>query len=198
MKTSLPRTPDYLVRQSDPKTPNAAHRNQSDEWARQLAAMLNGAEMPTPPLPPQHDTSANAPAQRALTPPQFVTQPTLVGAQNSDATGDNRLTLNVCTPELGDVAIIIDRTEGGVRVVLGVGGQQAAAALDPQKLALIQSLKRVGLDVDSVSVVQQSRLGTVLAPAAGTRESSGPSPHGDPGSATSRTRKSHKRFSLIG
>jgi hypothetical protein len=73
------------------------------------------------------------------------------------------LTLTVNAAALGDISVIIDRTNEGVRVVLGVSAQSAEGALVAEKTALMRALAAVGLNVHSVNVVRQAGLGTDLA-----------------------------------
>jgi flagellar hook-length control protein FliK len=108
------------------------------------------------------------------------------------------LTLTVSTPELGEVSIVIDRAEGGVRVVLGVGGRAAEQRLEPEKAALIQSLRGVGLDVHSVNVVQQTRVGTLLAQRGSGKAQSPSAKEEELDEKQQAQRKKHKRIDLIG
>jgi len=175
----------------------------ADEWARQLAAMLAPQAALAPPsnlgspAPPatgtENGTAASTPRAQGATPSAAV------GPQISDAGSDNRLTLTVSTPELGQVSIVIDRAEGGVRVVLGVGGDAAEHALEPEKAALVQSLRGVGLDVHSVNVVQQSRVGTLLAqPPVGRTSLASAKDKNPQDDKQAALRKKHKRIDLIG
>jgi flagellar hook-length control protein FliK len=156
-------------------THGAPSVEQQDAWARQLAAMLStNAGVVTPALPELIPTAERAPSNGASA---HTGAPVTTSAdpQNSDAHGDNRLTLTISTEALGEVAIVIDRAEGGVRVVLGVGAQTAEAALLPEKMALTRALTAVGLTVHSVNIVRQTGLGTVPAEPQLARSSSGDS-----------------------
>jgi hypothetical protein len=165
VKSSLPLS-DLSYTPRDPRDERQRQNSPEllDAWARQLAAMIGHVpsvvdERPTPTLTaagtPRTAPSAASTAARAA---QASNDP-----QNSDATGDNRLTLTVNTEALGEISVIIDRTDGGVRVVLGVNASAAESALSPEKAALMKALTTVGLNVHSVNVVRQVGLGTVLA-----------------------------------
>ncbi|HEX2731327.1 MAG TPA: hypothetical protein VHM70_06980 [Polyangiaceae bacterium] len=146
------------------KTPSAAEQ---DAWARELAGMLHVMGR-SETLGNQEnlgdDGGQASPGTAECTP---GSEP-----QNSDAPSDNRLTLTVSTEALGEVSIIIDRAEGGIRVVLGVQAQVAEEALAPEKMALMRALLAVGLTVHSVNIVRQAGLGTVPAQPSAARISS--------------------------
>lgn len=179
---------------------HAASPAEQDAWARQLAAMLSAQAKPAM-LPLQSQTSDHPSEGGGHTgaPMTASAEP-----QNSDAEGDKRLTLTISTEALGDVDIIIDRADGGVRVVLGVQAQVAESALAPEKMALARALQAVGLTVHSVNVVLQNELGTVRAQPSIAREAPGASKTVEAKSKAAlfteaaRTRKRSKRIDVLG
>jgi flagellar hook-length control protein FliK len=200
MKTTLPfHDPSLAVY---PSTPERGHTDPvlEDEWARQLASMIcTQAGLPTAPVGAGSSPAARPQAVRAAIEHNHSAQQVAdVGPQNSDAACDKRLTLHVTTAELGEVSIIIDRAAGGVRVVVGVGGHGAEQALEPEKAALIRSLRAIGLDVHSVNVVRQTQVGTVLAQPSSARTNPADPEEGNADPKHSSPRKNPKRIALIG
>jgi len=72
--------------------------------------------------------------------------------------------VNVKSSDLGDLSLIVERTASGVRVVVGVGDSQAIGQMLPEREALLRQLVGSGLRVESIQIVRQSEVGTVLAP----------------------------------
>jgi hypothetical protein len=107
------------------------------------------------------------------------------------------LTLTITTEALGEVSILIDRADGGVRVVLGVAAQAAETALMPEKMALARALTAVGLTVHSVSIVRQTGLGTVPAQPPNVKNSSEKSKVAL-FTETAKARKRSKRIDVVG
>lgn len=161
MSTTTSPLDSTLARSSQGDGFQSPDRNLQDEWARQLAAMLTAPAAPNVLLPEGEAPSAPSIGDRSAT--NYDTVDLFADDGHSDAVSDKRLTLTVRTSELGEVTIVIDRASKGVRVVLGVQAGQAGRALDAEKSALLSSLRAVGLDVHSVSVVHQNEVGTVLA-----------------------------------
>lgn len=168
----------------------------ADEWTGLLAGLLQvKADGPSA----QADGGEHTPQDQG-SPSTDKTPGTLHSAepQNPDAESDNRLTLTVKTQDLGQVSIVIDRAKGGVRVFLGVEGQTLQKELEPQKLALIQSLKSIGLAVDSVNVVAQKKVGTVLAQATGSRTAASDPKVKKTYSKHTSAESKHKHINVIG
>lgn len=74
----------------------------------------------------------------------------------------NRLILNVDSETLGRVQLVVDRDEGGVRVLVG-SDPDAQARLSKGKHALGEALSAAGVRVNSLRIVSSSEVGTVLA-----------------------------------
>lgn len=91
------------------------------------------------------------------------------GAAGGDGTAaakpSERLVVNVQTSDLGELSLVVDRTATGVRVVIGVGDAQTIGQMLPEREALARQLIGSGLNVESIQIVRQSEVGTLLAPA---------------------------------
>lgn len=197
MKTSLSQLDSPTSRCNHREGPAGISPELEDAWSRQLAAML-GNELPLAGVPVPGTSAAGVAPEPSASNPQGPAPDADVGAQSSDTQSDKRLTLTVTTPDLGQVSIVIDRAEGGLRVVLGVHGGGAEHALEPEKAALMRSLQALGLEIHSVHVVRQTTVGTVLAQAPHGRSSSRDTPGApDERGDAARTRRP-KRIQLIG
>ena len=86
------------------------------------------------------------------------------GEGTSDAKPAERMVVNVQTSDLGELSLIVERTDAGLRVVVGVGDAQVMGQMLPEREALMRQLVGSGLSVDSIQIVPQSEVGTVLAP----------------------------------
>lgn len=113
--------------------------------------------------------------------------------QSGDASGE-RVVVSVKSAELGDLSLVLDRSESGVRVVIGVTDARAAALMAPEREALLERLIGQGVRVTSVQIVGQRELGTLLAPRRSIGGARVPGPHEPSGSdgATVRRRGSRK------
>jgi flagellar hook-length control protein FliK len=78
-------------------------------------------------------------------------------------TAPERMTLRVDGGELGELSITLDRESGALRVVIGLENQRAVGSVLPEASALRQALEGAGVSVQSLSVVTQAEVGTVLA-----------------------------------
>jgi hypothetical protein len=86
------------------------------------------------------------------------------GDGTSEAKPAERMVVNVQTSDLGELSLIVERTDAGLRVVVGVGDARAMGQMLPEREALMRQLVNSGLSVDSIQIVAQSEVGTVLAP----------------------------------
>jgi hypothetical protein len=75
-----------------------------------------------------------------------------------------RLVVSVKSAEIGELSLVLDRRGGALRVVIGVADARSAEAMLPERDALLRQLEHSGLRVESLQIVQQSQVGTVLAP----------------------------------
>ena len=157
----------------DEPRPERTPQSQLDAWAATLASTL-AQQMPPPrAIPPPATTEAWRPSVGALTPGSEATlggsNPTPAQAPPGSA-GDSeqtpnteRVHLSTQIADLGEVNLVVDRTNGGVRVLIGVEDARAAMLIDPERLRLQGALLAAGVGVESIRVVQVDRRGTLLA-----------------------------------
>lgn len=132
-----------------------------------------------------------------LTPPAQPLAAADGAAETSNGSGDapnERVVVSVKSADLGDLSLVLDRSESGVRVVIGVTDARAAELMVPEREALLERLVGQGVRVTSVQIVGQRELGTLLAPRrsiGGTRVAGPHEPSGSDG-ATVRRRGSRK------
>ena len=84
-------------------------------------------------------------------------------AEAADAS-ENRMIVRVDGGELGEVALVVDRKEGAIRVTISAADAGAEAALGLERAGLMQALQNRGITVDSVNIVRANNFGTALAP----------------------------------
>jgi hypothetical protein len=168
----------------------------AEKWAGLLAATLCAKLPPAPQIPPITSPEASpAGAWRSgdgsLTQAQAAA-PSVAEGSTSDS---SRIAITVDGADLGELNVLIDRTKDGVRVLIGVDGNHAERAIDPQTAALARALASVGVAVSSVTVVRRERLGTDLA-----QRTQKPEPPADDksehGAHGSKQRK--RRINLVG
>ena len=71
--------------------------------------------------------------------------------------------MRVDAGDLGEISVVVDRAERGLRVVIGVAGQHARAAVEAERAVLMQALRSTGLSIDSVRVAGSRDAGIALA-----------------------------------
>ena len=86
------------------------------------------------------------------------------GAGEAADASQNRLIIRVDGGDLGEVALVVDRKEGAIRVTISAADAGAEAALGLERAGLMRALHNQGIAVDSVNIVRASNFGTVLAP----------------------------------
>jgi hypothetical protein len=79
------------------------------------------------------------------------------------ADNTNRLQVRVKTEEFGEIAVVVERVETGLRVLLGAANPQAVMALTRDCLAVRRALESDGQSVGSLEIVRMNGLGTDLA-----------------------------------
>ncbi len=137
---------------------------EAERWAQALGASLASAvEPPRPKL----GQSAATPtgwqgSDGSMTQSKDVTK--IVSGRDSENENPlDRIRLDVRTGELGEVALVVDRSKAGVRVFIGLEQDKAKSLVEPERALLEQALRASGLSVRSVEVVRSNTLGTVLA-----------------------------------
>lgn len=149
-----------------------ASRVELDRWAATLAASLTQQLPPPKQLAPE-PTANWRQSVGALT---AGSEATLDGARRAlEQSGVNRagsaeaaahperVHLSTNVAELGEITVMVDRSAGGVRVIIGVEDARAATLIDPERLRLQGALLAAGVGVDSIKVVQRDGRGTQLA-----------------------------------
>lgn len=88
------------------------------------------------------------------------------GAQAQDGTDESaeRVVVRVQSADLGELSLVLDRSAAGVRVRIGVADARAAELMAPERDALMARLVGNGVRVQSVQIIGQRELGTLLAP----------------------------------
>ena len=142
--------------------------DQAERWATLLGAQLSSVQPKTLSSEP---TSAWHSSAGDMTPSNATggaTSGVTVGASADSAeaadTGENRMIVRVDGGDLGEVALVVDRKEGAIRVTISAADAGAEAALGLEREGLMQALQNRGITVDSVNVVRANNFGTALAP----------------------------------
>jgi hypothetical protein len=86
------------------------------------------------------------------------------GAGLVEDSHENRMIVRVDGGDLGEVALLVDRNAGAIRVTISAADAGAEAALGLERASLTRALESHGITVDSVNVVRANNFGTVLAP----------------------------------
>ena len=142
--------------------------DQAERWATLLGAQLSSMQPSTLASEP---TSAWHSGAGDMT-PSNATDGVSPGASAAASTGtaeaaetsENRMIVRVDGGDLGEVALVVDRKEGAIRVTISAADAGAEAALGLERAGLMQALQNRGITVDSVNVVRANNFGTVLAP----------------------------------
>jgi hypothetical protein len=87
----------------------------------------------------------------------------LPGAGASAVDDSQRIQVRVRTEEFGEIAVVIERVEDGLRVLLGAANPKAVLALTQDCLAVRRALESDGQNVGSLEIVRMDGLGTDLA-----------------------------------
>ena len=144
---------------------------QAERWATVVGAQLS-ALAPTAIAPSAaEEAGAWHPGAGDLTPAtgSNLTEPGAatgaVKAANAAADDhENRMIVRVDGGDLGEVALLVDRKAGAIRVTISAADAGAEAALGLERASLMRALQSHGITVDSVNVVRANNFGTVLAP----------------------------------
>jgi hypothetical protein len=114
--------------------------------------------LPTGGWRPSAEVLTHAPAEMrgALAPSMTET--------DASPSASDRVVLSVTSADLGELSLVLDRSPGGVRVLIGVADARSANLMLPEREALLARLVSSGVRVSSVRIVGQKELGTLLAP----------------------------------
>jgi hypothetical protein len=120
------------------------------------------------------------------------------GAADSD---ENRMIVRVDGGDLGEVALVVDRKAGAIRVTISAADAGAEAALGLERAGLMRALESHGIAVDSVNVVRANNFGTVLAPTGSSamqRTREAPDTGAEPKDDEHTRRRLARKLNLIG
>jgi len=170
---------------------------QAERWATLVGAQLSAL---APKVIASEEAGAWHPGAGDLTPAtgsrltesSATNGPLLGGAESADAS-ENRMIVRVDGGDLGEVALVVDRHEGAIRVTISAADAGAEAALGLERAALTRALESHGITVDSVNVVRANNFGTVLAPTrSSTTHRTGEAP--DPGAESKDDEQTRRRL----
>ncbi|MEI9936946.1 MAG: flagellar hook-length control protein FliK [Pseudomonadota bacterium] len=141
---------------------------QAERWATLVGAQLSTL---APKVRAPEEAGAWHPGAGDLTPATgnrltesgATNGPAAAGEEASD-TNENRMIVRVDGGDLGEVALLVDRKAGAIRVTISAADAGAEAALGLERASLMRALQSHGITVDSVNVVRSNNFGTVLAP----------------------------------
>ncbi len=163
-------------------------------WVALAQQVTSAQALPTDSIDPP---SAWHPSAGVLTPGSAALPSS--GEAPAEPNASERMVLRVDGGALGELEVTLDRQDGALSVVIGMENQHLVSSVLPDARALRSALEGVGITVQSLSVVQASEVGTVLAqrrlnpsePKPSAEESAEQNPE------TARKRN-HKRLTLIG
>lgn len=153
----------------DSAEPTLRHR---EEQAALLSALMSAMVPPVRLPAPRADAQAEQATavwragDEPLTPAaqSSLTQAADTGVCRGAGAEATRLAAEVETEALGRVCIVVNRTDLGVNVVLGLDNPQGLNAARAERENLVRALEAVGIRVASVDIANVCANGTVLAP----------------------------------
>jgi hypothetical protein len=141
--------------------------DQAERWATLLGAQL--AATPAKAIASEPTTGWRAgagdmtPRDANVLPAQSGSVGVLGAGSEAAAATENRMIVRVDGGILGEVALIVDRNQGAIRVTISAQDAAAEAALGSERALLMQALQSHGITVDSVDVVRANNVGTLPA-----------------------------------
>ncbi len=144
---------------------------QAERWASLVGAQLSAITPPTlTPLTTETPSGWHSGVGdltpgtgSSLTEPNAAKGLVAAGSESADPS-ENRMIVRVDGGDLGEIALVVDRKEGAIRVTISAADAGAEAALGLERAALTRALESHGITVDSVNVVRANNFGTPLAP----------------------------------
>lgn len=168
-------------RETTEKAPRAVDDDVRRAWAAALSASIPLAPQAVSPLgAAEESTAAWRPSDVSMT--EMSDEVARAGGRPAAPTSEpalavaTRLETAVNTGALGKVSFIVDRSNAGLSIVVEVGSDAAAAAVDAERMTLLRTLRIAGLTVLSFRVLLRSGSGTGLAHRAGGTHAKGVSP----------------------
>jgi hypothetical protein len=141
-------------------------------------------------LTPDFAAVAGGPAAGAVT----------IADGSSCSSDEQRIQVRVRTPECGEIAVVVERVESGLRVLLGAENPLAVTLLTRETEAVRHALESDGQSVGSLEIVQMNRLGTDLAQTRAAPSSRARRPQGSTETAPrlGQRKKKTKRLDVTG
>ena len=143
-----------------------------DDVRRQWAAAL-AASIPADPLArgglPSDEVSTATWRRTDVSMTEFGDEVTRSGGRPEAGSSEpaigvaSRLETAVNTGALGRVSFIVDRSNAGLSIVVEVGSDAAASAVDAERLTLLRTLRVAGLTVLSFRILVRGGSGTAIA-----------------------------------
>lgn len=145
--------------------------DQAQRWASLLGAQLAATTVKSL-TPPESDTTSAwhsgagdlTPSNASLGSAVGPSADAPLGAGGGAESSEERMIVRVDGGDLGEVALVVDRKQGAIRVTISAADAGAEAALGLERAGLLAALQSQGITVDSVNVVRANNFGTVLAP----------------------------------
>lgn len=168
---SMAKFDDARTSQSEERS----HRNEKDleRWAAELAGLLQAPTAPKAISAAEAKSELPAPevwqrgvgavtlgeSQQAGAPLRNDQLPDT----STHAAMEQQVQVRVKTEEFGEVAVVIERLQTGLRVLIGAEDAHAAGSLQRQSQSVRQALEREGENVQVVEVVRMQGNGTRFA-----------------------------------
>jgi hypothetical protein len=186
------------------ESPVSSHRSrEQEELLAAIAAALQGQGTASPaPV-----TDSTTPAERwrqsggALTgsATHIDGAPAPSMSTAGPETTESRLVARIETPGMGSVCVVVDRSESGMKVWLGMDDASAVQNAQAERVALVHALEAAGLMVASVSVTRLGEGGITFAQVRDAHEAQvfGASDGGETAEGKPEAR-SRRRLNLVG
>ena len=143
-----------------PQRASEDRTEETERWAAYFAQALPQALNDRLGLAPESSESWQGGVGRLTAPEPLA--PLLGEAETPGASADS-LVFRLNAGDLGELMCRLERSEAGVRVLIGVDGRNALTAAGAEQGALELALRSAGLNVQSVAVVPLSKFGTTFA-----------------------------------
>lgn len=196
------------------KDDSALDQRELERWASAIAGCLHqtvptsAAQLGLPAPSTQHEVTAGwRPCVEAMTPYEMSSSGAVsaplgrIAAPSSGVEDLQRIQVRVRTEEFGEIALVVERVEAGLRVLLGAQDPHTVSALMRESEAVRRVLESGGQSVGFIKIVRMTELGTDLAQpklapsnrTRGNQESVEPDSNLD-----ERKKRTTKRIDLIG
>jgi len=137
-----------LVQPVAPTAPSGLLGGTPEAWRPSVGALTPGSSDAAIPPDLAGETAANTAGDGKVRP---------------DGPGSDRLQVRLDAGHLGEIAVVVEKDQGGVRLLITAKNAQAVRAISAERQALQQALQSTGQPVQSLCVVQMDVPGTDLA-----------------------------------